>query len=70
MPVSKFSTQETLTKINTAIEQFQTAIHEAELAQQAGIPGADQILKDAQQELQRAQTLKDVYFPTGTAPAG
>lgn len=67
--VSKFSTAENLSKLNDTIAKFQEAIHETEVAMQAGVPGLEKQLELARQGLQHAQNLKNTYFPGGTAPA-
>ena len=63
--VSQFSTAENFAKVNAAIDQVTTAIQEATIAQQAGIPGAAQVLSNAQDALSRLQLFRQTYFPTG-----
>jgi hypothetical protein len=63
--VSQFSTPENFAKATQAIAQLQAAINEAQIAVQAGIPGAQQALQVAQDALARVQLFKQTYFPSG-----
>lgn len=65
--VSQFSTQENYNQITAAIEQFKKAIAEAEIAKQAGIPSAETMLSQAQDELKKAELFYNTYFPMGAA---
>ena len=65
--VSQFSTAENLAKVNDAITTVERAIQEAQIAVRAGIPSADQVLSNAQDQLSRLQTFRSTYFPTGAA---
>lgn len=66
--VSKFSTKENYDKLKNAEAELQLAQHEAELAVQAKLPGAEEVLAKTQAGMQQVQNLLNVYFPNGTAP--
>lgn len=66
--VSRFSTQDNLTRINDTIEKLNEAIKEIKIAQQAGVPTMDAQLKIAEEALSKAEAFKHTYFPLGTAP--
>lgn len=65
---SQFSTAENYAKLQSALDQVDAAIREAELAESAGVPGAAELLSTAQQGRTRILQLINTYFPTGTAP--
>jgi len=68
--VSQFSTADNLDRVNKAIAQLEQAMHEAELAVQAGLPNADATLSTIKDELQKVQRLKETYFPGGMVSGG
>lgn len=63
--LSQFSTPENLAKANEAISKLEEAEKEAQMAVSAGIPGADLVLKNAQDALARVRLFKATYFPQG-----
>lgn len=66
---SQFSSAENYAKIQASLEKIDNAIHEAQLAVQAGIPQADTLLKAAEDTKRKIEAFKSVYFPDGTVPA-
>lgn len=62
---SRFSTPENYQRLTTAKTQLIEAIHEANMAVQAGIPNAQQALDTAQSGLKSIEQVLSVYFPTG-----
>lgn len=68
-PVSKFSTQANLVRVNSALDQLAEAEREGELAVQAGVPGAQAALDGIKSKLSDLQKFKAVYFPGGVATA-
>ena len=62
---SVFSTAENFQKASDAERKLQEAITEATTAVNAGIPGAEQVLANAQEGLKRVQQFISVYFPNG-----
>lgn len=66
--VSQFSTAENYAKLQESLKQIDTAINEAEIAKQAGLPDAEQLLSTAQEAKKRILQMLNTYFPSGTAP--
>lgn len=62
---SQFSTADNYAKAKAAEHDMQQAIAEAQMAVQAGIPGAQETLTTAQDGLKRVQQFLAVYFPQG-----
>jgi hypothetical protein len=63
--ISQFSTPENFAKLNDSLAKLSEAIREAQIAVQAGIPGADLVLANAKDAEQRVLLLKNTYFPQG-----
>lgn len=67
--VSQFSTAENYQKLQDSLSKIDTAINEAQIAKQAGLPDADQLLKTAEEAKARILQMLNTYFPSGTAPS-
>jgi len=67
--VSRFSTFENYQSLQAALSKVNDAIHEAELAKQAGIPQAEQMLTTANSVKERITAMMSTYFPNGEVPA-
>jgi len=67
--ISKFSTLENYKSLITAQGQAEEALREAKLAQQAGIPNADEMVSTTEGILKRIKQYMATYFPNGTAPS-
>jgi hypothetical protein len=63
--VSQFSTPENFAKLTEARDKLEVAIKEAQIAQQAGVPGSDTLLSTATQARDRTLQLLNTYFPGG-----
>ena len=68
--VSRFSTPETFAQAEQGRAQIIEGIKEAQLAVQAGVPGAQQALATAEAALKQVDTFMSVYFPQGKPPSG
>jgi len=63
--VSMFSTPDMYSKLQDSLGKVNAAIKEATIAQQAGIPQADQLLSTAQNARDQILRMLDTYFPGG-----
>lgn len=67
--ISVFSTLKNYQHLQDALSKVDNAIHEAQLAKQAGIPQADTMLSQAQTMRDSITRMINTYFPNGEVPA-
>jgi hypothetical protein len=65
MAVSMFSTPEYWQRLQESKSKIETAIREAQIAKQAGIPGADNMLATAEAAQASVLRMLATYFPGG-----
>jgi len=63
--ISQFSTAANFSKLHDALGKVETAITEAQVAKNAGVPGADELLNSAKDAEQRIRNMLSAYFPGG-----
>jgi len=66
--VSKFSTLENFQQLTQAKGQAEDALKEAKIAQQAGIPQADNMVQTSEKILGQINQMLATYFPNGEVP--
>jgi len=68
--VSKFSTPENYAQLTDALAKVDEALREAELAQQAGIAQAADLVKQAKDAQASILQIRNTYFPSGAPTEG